>query len=69
MDSEERLNRKLHCLYASKFSKSKDCRVCSDRKTKGRRKETIHYCNTCPKKPGLHPGECFEKFHTLKVFR
>lgn len=68
-DKEERLNCRPHFIYANQQSKSKDCAVCSDRKVKGGRKETVYFCNTCTKKPGLHPGECFEKFHTLKKYR
>jgi hypothetical protein len=65
-DEEERLNRKPHFIYSNEKSNSKDCAVCSNRKMKGGRRETVFYCNTCTRKPGLHPGECFEKYHSLK---
>ena len=67
-DQEERLNNKPHFIYANEKSNSKDCAVCSNRKVKGRR-ETVFYCKTCSRKPGLHPGECFEKYHTLKKYK
>jgi hypothetical protein len=68
-DKEERLNGKPHFIYSNQKSNSKDCAVCSDRKVKGGRRETVFYCNTCARKPGLHPGECFEKYHSLQVYR
>ena len=68
-DEEERLNGKPHFIYANEKSNSKDCAVCSNRKVKGGRRETVYYCKTCTRKPGLHPGECFEKYHTLKTYK
>lgn len=23
----------------------------------------------CDRKPGLHPGNCFKKYHTLKIYK
>jgi len=66
---EERLNNNPHFIYANEKSNSKDCAVCSNRKVKGRRRETVFYCKTCSRKPGLHPEECFEKYHTLKKYK
>ena len=43
--------------------------VCSDRKVKGGRHETRFICETCDRKPALHIGECFKKYHTMVKFR
>lgn len=67
-DEEFRLNNKFHALFRLPDGKSRECRVCSDRKAGGR-KETITFCKTCPKQPALHIGECFEKYHTLKKYK
>ena len=42
--------------------RTKDCAVCSDRNVK--RKDTVYHCETCERKPGLHPDKCFKKYHT-----
>jgi hypothetical protein len=68
-DEEERLNRKPHFIYSNEKSNSKDCAVCNNRKIKGGRRETVFYCNTCTRKPRLHPSECFEKYHSLKKYK
>lgn len=68
-DNEERLNRKPHLVSAFPEKKTKDCTVCSDRKVPGQRKKTIYYCKTCSRKPGLHPKDCFEKYHTMRNYR
>ncbi|KAG0411154.1 hypothetical protein HPB47_011720 [Ixodes persulcatus] len=68
-DCEEQLDGRQHFIYKLSERSSKDCAVCSDRKTKGGKRETVFFCNTCSKHPGLHPGECFEKYHTLAKFR
>ena len=47
--------------------RTKDCAVYSDRKVK--RKETVYHCETCERKPGLHPDKCFKKYHTEKHYR
>ena len=47
--------------------KAKDCAVCSDRKVK--RIQTVYHCETCERKPGLHPGICFKKYHTEKKYK
>jgi hypothetical protein len=65
----ERLNRKPHFIYSNEKSNSKDCAVCSNRRIKGGRRETVFYCNTCTRKPGLLPGECFKKYHSLKKYK
>jgi hypothetical protein len=31
--------------------------------------ETIFYCETCKRKPGLHPGNCFKKYHTQQNYK
>ncbi|CAK9829606.1 PiggyBac transposable element-derived protein 4 [Anthophora retusa] len=63
---DNRLDNKLHILRSGT---KKDCAVCSDRKTPGKRRETRTYCNTCIRKPGLHIGDCFEKYHTLLNYK
>ncbi|KAM7302856.1 hypothetical protein ISCGN_018364 [Ixodes scapularis] len=68
-DCEERLDGRQHFIYKLPERSSKDCAVCSDRKTKGGRRETVFFCNTCSKHPSLRPGECFKKYHTLTKFR
>lgn len=40
--------------------KRKNCRVCC--KTQ-RNKKTPYFCSTCPDKPGLCLGECFDRYH------
>lgn len=69
LDADERLDGRQHFIYKIVGRGSKDCAVCSDRKTKGGRRETVFFCKTCSKNPGLHPGECFEKYHTVKKYR
>lgn len=66
---EERLNGKLHLPYPLPTGKSKDCSVCSDRRPGKERKRTNFFCKTCANNPGLHIGECFEKYHTNKKFK
>jgi hypothetical protein len=56
-------------LVSSNYEPEKDCTVCSNRKIKGGRRETVFYCNTCTRKPGLHSGECFEKYHSHKKYK
>ncbi|CAK9818387.1 hypothetical protein ANTQUA_LOCUS9790 [Anthophora quadrimaculata] len=68
-DKKERLNGKLHILRHCENVKSKDCCVCSNRKIKGGRHQTNYFCDTCTRKPGLHVGECFEKYHTIKNYK
>ncbi|CAL7933005.1 unnamed protein product [Xylocopa violacea] len=45
--------------------KHKDYAVCSNRKVPGGRKETSYICETYDRKPGLHIGECFKRYHTM----
>lgn len=44
---------------------SLDCVVCSDRSVK--RHQTEHICKTC--QTPLHPYPCFERYHTLIVYK
>lgn len=39
----------------------RDC-ICSNRKVTGERRDTKCYCDTGTDKPGIHTGECFEKY-------
>lgn len=68
-DTEDRLNGKPHFVMKNESNSTKDCAVCSNRKIKGQRRETAYFCETCPRKPGLHPGVCFKKFHTMKKYK
>ena len=62
----------IKCLSGRHFvakipnGRTKDCAVCSDKKVK--RKETVYHCETCERKPGLHPDKCFKKYHTEKHY-
>jgi hypothetical protein len=66
-DLEKRLNGKMHFIMQNKKKLTKDCMVCS-RTEKGGRRETIFYCETCKRKPGLYPGDCF-KYPTQKNYK
>ena len=63
---ETRLDKRLHIL---RKGKKRDCLVCSNRQEKGQRRETSEYCDTCPGKPRMHMGNCFERYHTLRNFK
>ena len=65
-DLEERLNGKMHFIMGGE---AKDCMVCSRRNEKGGGRETIFYCETCKRKPRLHPGDCFKKYHTQQNYK
>ena len=67
-DKEERLNGKPH-FVAHNEGKHKDCAVCSNRKIQGGRKETYYFCETCSRKPDLHPGSCFKRYHTMEKYK
>ena len=47
--------------FTTKKNPAKVCRQCSYEK-KGR-KESSRHCLSCPDKPGLHEGDCFNKYH------
>ncbi|XP_053977063.1 piggyBac transposable element-derived protein 4-like [Hylaeus volcanicus] len=68
-DKEERLNGKLHILRRNDRGRSRDCLVCSNRRVKGGRRESAYHCDTCSRKPGLHIGDCFEKYHTQENYK
>ena len=63
-----RLNGFYHQIGVRENRSQKTCRVCSSRAT-GQRRETIYHCLTCPGFPGLHPENCFHRFHTLEDYR
>jgi len=48
---------------------TKDCMVWSNSQVKEGRWETGFYREKCQRKPGLHPGLCFKKYHTLKNYK
>ncbi|CAD1480922.1 unnamed protein product, partial [Heterotrigona itama] len=64
-DKEQRLDGTLHIITLHLQHKHKDCAVCTKRKVPGGRKETSYICETCDRKPGLHVGECFKRYHTI----
>lgn len=64
-DFAERLNNKTHFLGQVARGSSKDCAVCSNRKVPGERRKTVYFCKTCSGHPGLHPTDCFERYHSL----
>ena len=66
-DLAERMSCKPHFIAQHKIQR--DCAVCSDPKIPGGRKRTVFFCKTCTRNPGLHPGECFERYHTLNDYR
>lgn len=66
---KERLNGKIHIINKMPNNKHKDCAVCSNRSVKGGRKETVFWCETCPRNPGLHPENCFKLYHTQKNYK
>lgn len=68
-DREERLNGKLHIIRRNEGGRSKDCLVCSNRRVKGGRRESGYHCGTCVRKPGLHIGDCFERYHTIDNYK
>lgn len=62
-------NRLNNQLYIIRSGGKKDCAVCSDRKTPGKRRQTQTYCDTCTRKPKLHIDDCFAKYHSLEHYR
>ena len=61
-----RLNGKTH--FPGKLSQAKECTVCSERK-QNKRHRTLYFCKTCPLQPPLCITPCFEKYHTLQVYK
>ena len=59
----ERLNRRPHFLDRGTQG---GCVVCSDSTNRHR---TRFFCKTCPSKPSLCPGACFERYHTVENYR
>jgi len=68
-DKAERLNKKPHFVGQADKNHAKDCVICSNRHRQGERKRTIYYCDTCSRHPGLHPTECFRRYHTLVNYK
>jgi hypothetical protein len=67
-DQDDRLNGKLHVIIPHPEAKNKDCLVCSKRNVSGGRRETTYICETCSRKRGLHLGNCFTRYRTMKNF-
>lgn len=68
LQTDERLNGKLHIPELLGPRKNKDCVVCTQR-GQGERKRSRLFCDTCENKPGLHPGNCFRLYHTAKKYK
>lgn len=68
LDTSERLNGQQHWVGRLVGDRTKDCAVCSNRKAKGERRKTVFYCKTCSRQPGLHPVDCFQRYHTLSDY-
>jgi hypothetical protein len=68
-DNEDRLDGKLHILQHNAKGKRNNCLVCSTRKLPEGRKTTVYFCETYSRKPFLHVGDCFKKYHTLKAYK
>uniref|UniRef100_A0A6P7FHC1 PiggyBac transposable element-derived protein 4-like n=1 Tax=Diabrotica virgifera virgifera TaxID=50390 RepID=A0A6P7FHC1_DIAVI len=66
INNNVRLDGNFHAIFLRKSNS--DCKVCSDRTKPGGRKTTVYFCKTCPECPALHPGNCFEKYHTLQDY-
>ncbi|KAI4480344.1 hypothetical protein M0804_010342 [Polistes exclamans] len=62
----DRLNGKLHNILTGV---RKDCKICSQRSTPGKRHQTTYYCDTCPDKPGMHLANCYIKYHTKRNYK
>ena len=54
--------------YPGKSPQPHECVVCSDR-NKNDRHRTLYFCKKCPSHPPLCTTPCFEKYHTLQVYR
>ena len=61
-----RLNRQPHFL--DRCSRQKDCIVCSHQ-SQGTRHRTTYFCKSCPTHPPLCPTSCFERYHTMELYR
>ena len=66
LNLEERLNKQQHFIAKAARGHNKDCMVCSKSQS---RKTTLFYCETCARKPGLHPGACFKAYHTQRNYK
>ncbi|KAI4481598.1 hypothetical protein M0802_013908 [Mischocyttarus mexicanus] len=64
--SEIRLNGKLHIM---RKGPKRDCVVCSTRKQRDGSRQTSEYCDTCPSKPRMHMGDCFQRYHTMVNYK
>ena len=65
--SKERLKHQ-NAHYMEKRRKRNDCVVCSDRSENGMRHLTHYICTTRTDNPPLCPGECFQLYHTKKIY-
>ncbi|KAI4473617.1 hypothetical protein M0804_015262 [Polistes exclamans] len=46
----------------------RDCVVCSTRKQRDGRRQTSEYCDICPSKLRIHMGDCFQRYHSMKLY-
>jgi hypothetical protein len=67
-DKKRSLDGKLNLLIQHPEEKLKDYVVCSERKG-GKWHESRFICETWDRKPALHPGEYFRKFHAVVQYR
>lgn len=59
----------LHHFTCSNTKRNcRGCAVCSNIELKGGRRVKIYVCCMYPRKPELHPGLCFVKYHTETAF-
>jgi hypothetical protein len=49
-----------HCNTQTEHRAPKDYTVCITSKMNGERAETVFFCETSSRNPGLHPGKCFK---------
>jgi hypothetical protein len=53
--TEDGLNGKLHLIHVHHGKVTKECAVCSNREVNGGRRETLFYCDMCPRKQDSTP--------------
>ena len=65
-DDTERLNKTPHFTDKTPRGRNKNFLACS---SNGNRKTRVLFCETCQRKPGLHPGDYFKKYHTMVNYK
>lgn len=64
-DKHDYLDGKPHFIFIHPKEKHEDCVVYSNKKIPAGRRKITYFCE---KKPGLHPGNFFKRYHMLKYF-